>query len=51
MTKLLSVETSSEACSVALSINGDVIEKFEHAPMLHAELILPMVQSLLAESG
>jgi len=51
MTKLLSVETSSEACSVALSINGDVIEKFEHAPMLHAELILPMVQSLLAESS
>ena len=51
MAKLLSIEASSEACSVALSFNGDVIEKFEHAPMRHAELILPMIQMLLAETG
>jgi tRNA threonylcarbamoyladenosine biosynthesis protein TsaB len=49
MSNLLSIETSSEACSVALALNGEVFEKFEHEPMQHAELILPMVQMLLAE--
>lgn len=50
MDKILSIETSSEACSVALSINDSVSEKFEHAPRRHAELVLPMVRSLLAEA-
>jgi len=46
----LSIETSSEACSVALRINSETREKFELAPRRHAELILPMVLSLLAEA-
>jgi tRNA threonylcarbamoyladenosine biosynthesis protein TsaB len=46
----LSIETSSEACSVALRIDGTIREKFEHAPRRHAELLLPMVLSLLAEA-
>ncbi len=50
MSKLLSIETSSEACSVALSIFGETQEKAELAPRRHAELILPMVRSLLAEA-
>ena len=50
MDKILSIETSTEACSVALSINGEVNEKFELAPRLHAELVLPMVRSVLAEA-
>lgn len=50
MKKLLSIETSAESCSVALSIDGNTREKFEHAPRRHAELILPMVGSLLAEA-
>ena len=51
MNKLLSIETSAESCSVALSIFGkNSWEKFEHAPRRHAELILPMVSSLLAEA-
>ena len=50
MNKLLSIETSAESCSVALSISGETLEKFEHAPRRHAELILPMVRSLLGEA-
>ncbi len=50
MNRLLSIETSAEACSVALSIDGNTREKFELAPRRHAELILPMVSSLLAEA-
>ncbi len=50
MNKLLSIETSAESCSVALSTGENTREKFELAPRRHAELILPMVRSLLAEA-
>ena len=48
--KLLAVETSTEACSVALTINGAVEERFEIAPREHTKLILPMIDSLLADA-
>ncbi len=51
MNKLLSIETSADSCSVALSTGEATREKFELAPRRHAELILPMVRSLLAEAG
>jgi tRNA threonylcarbamoyladenosine biosynthesis protein TsaB len=51
VTKILSIETSSESCSVALSFEGDIRERFEQAPMRHAELVLPMVEDLLTEAG
>ena len=51
MTSLLSVDTSSEACSVALCVGGDVRERHEHAPLRHAELLLPAIRGLLAEGG
>ena len=50
MTKLLAIETSAEACSVALAVGGEIREKFEHAPMRHAEILLPAIHSLLAEA-
>ena len=51
MPKLLAIDTSSESCSVALSIDDDIRERHEHAPMRHAELLLPAVQSLLEQAG
>lgn len=49
--KLLAFETATEACSVALLIDGQVCERFEFAPRRHAELSLPWAQQLLAEAG
>jgi len=48
---LLAIETASEAVSVALSMNGEVMERYRHAPRKHAELLLPWVGELLAEAG
>lgn len=48
---LLALETGTEACSVALWIDGDVRERFEVAPRRHAELVLPWTDALLAEAG
>ncbi|RZZ90862.1 tRNA (adenosine(37)-N6)-threonylcarbamoyltransferase complex dimerization subunit type 1 TsaB [Pseudoxanthomonas winnipegensis] len=49
--RLLAFETSTEACSVALSVDGQVIERFELAPRRHAELALPWAQALLDQAG
>lgn len=49
--KLLAFETSTEACSVAVYVDGDVHERFELAPRRHAELALPWAGQVLAEAG
>lgn len=49
--KLLAVETSTEACSAALLIDGAVAERFEVSPQKHTRLILPMIDALMAEAG
>ena len=49
--KLLAVETATEACSVALYIEGIVTERFELTPKEHTRLILPMIDSLMADCG
>lgn len=48
---LLALETSTEACSVAVACGDDIIERFELAPRRHAELVLPWADALLAEAG
>lgn len=48
---LLAFETSTEACSVALWIDGEVRERHELAPRRHAELSLPWAEQLLDEAG
>lgn len=49
--KLLAFETSTEACSVAAYVDGEVRERFDIAPRRHAELALPWAEALLAEAG
>lgn len=49
--KLLAIETSTEACSVALWLDGELHERFEIAPRRHAELTLPWAELLLADAG
>ncbi|MGY1459728.1 MULTISPECIES: tRNA (adenosine(37)-N6)-threonylcarbamoyltransferase complex dimerization subunit type 1 TsaB [unclassified Luteimonas] len=49
--RLLAIETSTEACSVAVLVGDAVIERFELAPRRHAELVLPWAEALLAEAG
>jgi tRNA threonylcarbamoyladenosine biosynthesis protein TsaB len=51
MSKILSVETSTAACSVALAVGDEVVQRYELAPREHARLVLPWVESLLAEAG
>jgi tRNA threonylcarbamoyladenosine biosynthesis protein TsaB len=48
---LLAFELSTEACSVALCVDGEVRERHEIAPRRHAELALPWADALLAEAG
>lgn len=49
--RLLAFETATEACSVALWVEGEVRERFGIAPRRHAELALPWAGELLAEAG
>lgn len=49
--KLLALDTSTEACSVALRIDGDTRERFELSPGGHGRLILDMARALLDEAG
>lgn len=49
--KLLALETATEACSIAVWIDGEVRERFELAPRRHAELALPWAEQMLAEAG
>jgi len=48
--KLLAFETATEACSVALYIDGQISQRVEVAPRRHAELCLPWADQLLAEA-
>lgn len=51
MTTLLALDTATEACSVALLHDGKVLSHYEVIPRLHAQRLLPMVQTLLGEAG
>ncbi len=51
MPVILAVDTSSTACSAALLTQNSVHERFELTPKAHTRLVLPMVESVLAEAG
>lgn len=51
MTTLLALDTATEACSVALLHDGKVISHYEVIPRQHAQRLLPMIKTLMAEAG
>ncbi len=49
--KILAIDTATENCSVALKIGDEVIHRCEFVPRDHTLRILPLVDSVLSESG
>lgn len=49
--KLLAIDTSGDACSAALYLDGVIDQRLELVPRRHGELILPMMQALLESAG
>lgn len=51
MAKILALDTSTDACSVALYIDGEVREDFRIIPRQHTKQLLPMVSEILDQAG
>lgn len=49
--KLLALETSSLACSVALQLGGDIFERHEVQPREHTKLLAPMIREVLGDGA
>jgi tRNA threonylcarbamoyladenosine biosynthesis protein TsaB len=49
--KILALDSSTELCSVALWLDGEILVREELAGQRHSELLLPMVQDVLTEAG
>jgi tRNA threonylcarbamoyladenosine biosynthesis protein TsaB len=49
MTKLLALDSSTEACSCALWLDGQLFESFAVIPRQHAQQLLPMIAALMQE--
>ena len=51
MANILAIDTSSEGCSVALSIDDRVEAIYLDAPRQHTQKILPLIDDLLGKTG
>ena len=49
--KILAIDTSTQACSVALLFNDEIKFTYKYAPKQHGSLILPMINDLLVDVG
>ncbi|MDP8984179.1 MAG: tRNA (adenosine(37)-N6)-threonylcarbamoyltransferase complex dimerization subunit type 1 TsaB [Pseudomonadota bacterium] len=49
--KVLALDTATEACSVALLMDGALVSRFKEVGRGHAEQILGMVDAVLGEAG
>ena len=49
--KLLALDTSTENCSLALWLDGEVVSRQELAGQRHSDLVLPMLAELLESAG
>ncbi|MDX1507556.1 MAG: tRNA (adenosine(37)-N6)-threonylcarbamoyltransferase complex dimerization subunit type 1 TsaB [Woeseiaceae bacterium] len=47
----LALDTSSLACSVAISVNDSVLGRHEEQSREHTRLLMPMIRELLGEAG
>ena len=47
MTGILAIDTSTDACSVAVAIDGQITERYEYAPRQHHQLLFGMLRELL----
>jgi len=48
---LLAIDTSSLACTVALSIGDELIERHEEQEREHTRLLMPMIRDVLDQAG
>jgi tRNA threonylcarbamoyladenosine biosynthesis protein TsaB len=48
---LLAIDTTTDACSVALMDNDEIIEDFVVAPREQSQRLLPMIEKIFAEAG
>lgn len=51
MPTILSIDTTTNACSCALTVAGEIAERFDIIPRQHASRLLPMIDSLMADHG
>lgn len=49
--RILALDTATEACSVALGIDGRVLERYVELERGHADCLLPMIDEVLAEGA
>ena len=47
---IVAIDTATEACSVALLCGGEVRHRYEVAAKIHAKVLLPMLDELMAEA-
>lgn len=49
--KLLAIDTSSLACSVALQVDGKITERHEERAREHTRLLMPMIRAVFADAS
>lgn len=47
----MAIDASTEACSVALTFNGNNYHQFELCPQSHSTVLLPMIDRLFTQAG
>lgn len=48
---ILVIDTATEACSVALEIDGQLFHRFEICPQQHSQRLLPMIDEVLSQAN
>ena len=51
MNNILALETATSSCSAALRVNGEIVERAQVGSNVHSQVLLAMVQELLASAS